>query len=466
MGAEVKFTDQELETVISLLDGPGVVKELRFGTYILLRPEWINAYAQAVIRTLRADEKNLGSLPVQSIATGKLIFQTQQAGRKIVEEKRLDRREETIVLQAMEQMLLERTLCLRQEGHLVFPSYCGIEKAVGPVPPQYFISYVFGGFMDDIYATLVVKLVYCGAFKLKELWRDAADFETLADQQTMGIKLLRNEDGRGTLLVHYGKGVPVQEQVIFANYIHEHLIEKAVEPERQRYFVCPNCDTPVTNRDVAMRRLEGSGKEARIICVECEKHMPLWDALEERFASEEVRARVALLQKQERIELDSRRKGKLLALEVAARITSANQKCFEVPGVEDEGIDMEMEFTDAEGRGTGKRIYLQLKSGNSYLERRKSDEEEIFRIKEQRWVTYWLKQECPVLLVIGTFPGEEELRGGKEERFADIRWMEIGELLRRESSGGKKPVKQIVFEGERLDVMSVRRLRERVLGRS
>jgi transcription elongation factor Elf1 len=192
------------------------------------------------------------------------------------------------------------------------------------------------------------------------------------DQRTMGIKMLRNDDGRGTLLVHYGKGVPMQEQVIFANYIHEHLIEKAVEPERQRYFVCPHCDTPVTNREIAMRRLEESGKDARIICVNCERHMPLWDALEERFASEEVKAQVALLQKQERIELDSRRKGKLLALEVAARITSADQKCFEVPGVEDEGLDMEVEFTEADGSGSGKRLYLQLKAGNSYLRRRKA----------------------------------------------------------------------------------------------
>jgi hypothetical protein len=32
-----------LQTVIGLLDGPGVVKELDYGTYILLAPEWINA---------------------------------------------------------------------------------------------------------------------------------------------------------------------------------------------------------------------------------------------------------------------------------------------------------------------------------------------------------------------------------------------------------------------------------------
>ena len=36
-------------------------------------------------------------------------------------------------------------------------------------------------------------------------------------------------------------------------------------------------------------------------------------------------------------------------------------------------------------------------------------------------------------------------------------------LTKHASENGKKPVKQIVFEGERFDVMSVRRWRERVL---
>jgi hypothetical protein len=43
-----------LQTVIGLLDGPGVVKELDYGTYILLAPEWINACAQAVLRICAA----------------------------------------------------------------------------------------------------------------------------------------------------------------------------------------------------------------------------------------------------------------------------------------------------------------------------------------------------------------------------------------------------------------------------
>jgi len=97
-----------------------------------------------------------------------------------------------------------------------------------------------------------------------------------------------------------------------------------------------------------------------------------------------VRKEVEGLQAIDAIRLDSRRKGKLLALEVSSRITSADQKCFEIPVTEDEGIDMELELTDDEGQGTGKRLYLQLKSGNSHLKKRETDGMEIFAIKDQR----------------------------------------------------------------------------------
>ena len=42
--------------------------------------------------------------------------------------------------------------------------------------------------------------------------------------------------------------------------------------------------------------------------------------------------------------------------------------------------------------------------------------------------------------------------------------MEISSVLQRESANGKQPVKQIEFKGERLDMTSVRRWRERALG--
>jgi len=52
-----RFTDEELRAVLSLLAGLGVVWELKFGSWVLLQSERINAYAQAVIQTLRADAR-------------------------------------------------------------------------------------------------------------------------------------------------------------------------------------------------------------------------------------------------------------------------------------------------------------------------------------------------------------------------------------------------------------------------
>ena len=320
----------------------------------------------------------------------------------------------------MEQVLLERELCLRQDGNLVFPSYCGVEKPTGPVPSKYFVSYIFSGFLDDIYTTLVVKLAYCGAFKMKEIWRDAADFETLADHGTMGIKLLRNDDGQGTVLVHFSKNVTQQEQVIFANYIHNHLVEKATDVQRLRFYVCPHCETPVKDSLEAERRMKERGKESKHRMRAMRGACPALGRTRRVFRERRDQAAGRITPETREPHARSRRKGKLLALEVAARITCADQKVFDIPGVEDEGLDMEVEFTDDDGRGTGKRIFLQLKAGNSYLNRRASDGAEIFRIKKQSWVKYWIKQECPVLLVIGTFPEEAEEAYG-ENRDASMK---------------------------------------------
>jgi small GTP-binding protein len=465
--AEFHFSSAELRTVVSLLDSPGVVKDLNFGSYILLRPEWINIYAQAVIRTLRAAELGLGYMPVRAIREGKLIFQPSHGEGQSGRERRLLAEDEQIVLQSMESVLLARRLCLQQDGDLVFPSYCGRERPVGPFPPQYFVSYTLDGFLDDIYATLVVKLAHCGAFKLKELWRDAGDFETLADNKLVGIRLQRREEGGGEILAHHAMGVTSEEQVIFASYIHQHLLEQSTaKVQRLRYYICSNCNEPVKNRELAMERLRSRGEKAEILCPRCEERVILWDRMEELFSDEAIRQVVKKLRKNEANDLDARRLGKLLVHEVSARVLSTDQKCMEIPQEGDEGIDIQVEFTDEKGNGTAKYMYLQLKAGNSHLTKRGRDGAEVFKIKKRRWVDYWIKTSAngPVMLVVGTFPDWDD-RGARQEKreFADVRWMEIGELLRKESANGAKPVKQIVFKGERLDAESILGWRDKSL---
>jgi DNA-directed RNA polymerase subunit RPC12/RpoP len=249
--------------------------------------------------------------------------------------------------------------------------------------------------------------------------------------------------------VYFDPAIPDDEKIVFSRYVHDHLTQKAQGVERFRHYVCPHCGTPVQNRETAMKRLTAGKPD--IVCVECEGRVPLWDALEERFAAPELQEQVRAMAERARIVLDNTSKERALVGEVISTVALAGQLCREF-SVGDHGIDMEIEFKSDAGEATGQKLYLQLKSGDSHLRERR-DGARIFAIREPRHARYWMEQAFPVLLVIRGADGE-------------VQWMEVRDWLKRESEGRKTPVKQILFEGERFDVMSVRRWRDRVLGRS
>jgi hypothetical protein len=200
-----------------------------------------------------------------------------------------------------------------------------------------------------------------------------------------------------------------------------------------------------------MKKLQEGKKD--IPCVECDdpaKRIPLWDEMEELFASSEVQQQVRELQEQSSIVLDNESKERALVGEVISTVALAGQISREF-NVSDHGIDMEIEFKADSGEATGKKIYLQLKSGDSYVRNRKSDDAEVFSIREDRHVRYWMYQAFPVFLIIRNSEGE-------------VRWMEVRNWLKATTNNGLKPIKQLIFKGERFDVMSVRRWRDKVLG--
>jgi hypothetical protein len=463
-GEGTRFTDDELRAVVSLLAGPGVVWELTFGSWVLLQPERINAYAQAVIQTMRGDDRERGCVREEQVLNGQLTYHSSM--------NRLETDEERFVLLAMHQTLVERGLCLRESTDtgtlLIFPSFYRRERPELVGHPAVLVSYRFNGFLDDIYATLVVRLHHTKPFEQDELWRYAADFTTLTGKK-LGVKMTRRAEGAGEIDVYFDPTIEDGEKIIFSKYVHQHLLQKGKDVVRLRHYVCPHCGTPVGNREVAMKRLDAwlqnrpreSGtlgglkawvtnlKAPTIVCVECEKRVLLWDDLEHHFASPETKQRVRELQEESAIVLDNESKERALVGEVISTVALAAQIARE-KNVSDHGIDLEIEFKDDAHEATGKMLFLQLKSGDSYLRERKSDGAEIFTIKNERHAGYWMAQAFPVLLVIRNSDGE-------------VRWMEIRDYLKRESNGGKKPVKQIIFTGERLDVMSVRRWRDKVL---
>src|SRR5437867_3110556 len=99
------FTLEELRAVVGLLAGPGIVWQLEFGDFVLLQPVRINAYAAAVIRSVRAHTEEIGCILEERVLAGELDYQ---------DKKRLPRDEESVVLRAMHQTFVDHGLCLRE----------------------------------------------------------------------------------------------------------------------------------------------------------------------------------------------------------------------------------------------------------------------------------------------------------------------------------------------------------------
>jgi hypothetical protein len=123
--------------------------------------------------------------------------------------------------------------------------------------------------------------------------------------------------------VYFDPTIPVEEKIIFSKYVHEDLLQHAREVERLRHYVCPCCFTPVGNCEVAMRK-KAEGKK-NILCVNCEKRIPLSDKLEELFASPEIKQQVRVLQEQSTIVLDNESKERALVGEVISTVALAGQ---------------------------------------------------------------------------------------------------------------------------------------------
>jgi hypothetical protein len=92
--------------VVGLLAGPGVVWELAFGSWVLLQPERINAYAQEVIHTLRSDKHELGCIQEEQVLGGDLEYESSM--------QRLEGEDERFVFLTMYQTLVERGFCSRE----------------------------------------------------------------------------------------------------------------------------------------------------------------------------------------------------------------------------------------------------------------------------------------------------------------------------------------------------------------
>ncbi len=423
-----EYTSDQLRAVVGLLAGPGIVWRIDFGDLILLQPDRINAYAAAVIRTVRSHSDEIGAIDERRIINGELEFGDLS---------RLRRDDEKVVLRALYQLLIKQGLCLRERTHsgfvMVFPSYFKRERPLRLETPVPIVSFKFEGNLDEVYATMIVKLLHTAIFKRDNLWRYSADFYASDDagiQHRVGLRMLkrREQNEFAVIDLYFDKLAPKKNRAEFIQYVYEHLLANAESVEPIKRYVCQECGKEQKQIDAISFRIEKGHKD--ILCQFCESRTSLEHIVDTEFNSKNSRTRA--------IQLEEVARGGIVAEDLRALISGHLFSIAQETGFlfseyeyQVDGIDGELTYNVAGGNLPAITLLLQFVVTDCYDVRQEMAGERL-HIKVEEYISRWRNSMEPIMLL-------------RREADGIIYWMNITSYLRKHPSA-----RTITYDGEPL----------------
>ena len=257
------------EGSVARLESAGLVKRLKFADYVLLQPELLDAYAGAMVNAARDEPDGLGSILETKVMN--VDFQVPPS------ERVRDQLQERLLVLATLEELLQHELVLREptkDGvQLVFPSAYRRDQSTSEMPYGDGVVFRFEGPIQNIYATLIVRLARSDRFRRVDTWQSAARFA--AEEGTCTVALRFPAEGEAELLIGYD-GVPDETRRQFERFVHAHLERRATPGTitRERQYSCPDCAVAFTAEQV--RHVIRRGR-SHIRCPVCENRVPLRD---------------------------------------------------------------------------------------------------------------------------------------------------------------------------------------------
>jgi small GTP-binding protein len=269
----------QFERCIDLVQARDLIKRFRFGNFVLLQPELLDAYASALVNSVRDDPDGLGSI---------LEAKAKRCEFRIPLDERIqDPEEEALLLLAMIQDMLHHELALLEhtpEGnYLIFPSQSTRVNHELPDREGQALFFEFEGPIEKIYATLAVRLSRSGLFVKKGLWKDAITY-TARPGGECGLFQEVIDEGRARLILFFKPQTTELTRFYFEDFVAQHLQRSAISGSVQRFrlFTCPEptCREPILHSTVVKRRERGFNW---LLCSNCGTRVDLSDR-EERLS--------------------------------------------------------------------------------------------------------------------------------------------------------------------------------------
>jgi GTPase SAR1 family protein len=271
------------EGCVARLESADLVKRLKFGDYVLLQPELLDTYAGAIVNAAREEPDGLGCILETDVVN--LNFAVPSTD-PVVEE-----RQKRLLVCATLEELLQHELVLREETEdgvqLVFPSAYRRDLPSSETTWGDGVVFRFEGPVENVYATLIVRLTRSNRFTRVDSWQSAARFAADGGECTVAVKR-DGEEGKAELWIGYDR-VPDASRKQFERFVHVHLDRRATQGSvtRERQYSCPHDGTAFTAQQV--QRVLGLGRPV-IRCPVCENTVSLRDDYEVANGSDQLTA--------------------------------------------------------------------------------------------------------------------------------------------------------------------------------
>lgn len=253
---------EEFDTCTGRVAARGLIRRLSFGGLVLLRPEVLDAYAASLTMAARDQPDGMGSISEEVARRGDFVIPA--------EDRLADPDLERLLLAATVEEVLRHEVALREHSedgpYLVFPTQSRREAPSLEDPHRIWLSIQFEGPVQNVYATLVVRLAHSGLFARDSTFRNATTFK--AKSSRLGVSVEEIFEGVGKLSLFSTGQVDEKVSSWFTDYVIAHVRRRAVADtvSVDDAIRCGGCNLELTTEILHAARERGKTKITCPVC--------------------------------------------------------------------------------------------------------------------------------------------------------------------------------------------------------
>ncbi len=183
----------------------------------------------------------------------------------MTKKERLKGEQERIVLECIVELMIRHGICFRHGGLLVFPTlFPSAGRNEEKLPHSISLYYDFAGAIDNIYASLIARLVVSEGFGEGRLWAGRIEFDR-PGEGICGLRQIKRTGGFAHVDLFFGEETSADRRNLFTRFVEEHLRLNGVEIREHEAVKCA-CGEVIEERIVQANIKRG---EMDVVCPVC-----------------------------------------------------------------------------------------------------------------------------------------------------------------------------------------------------